>query len=518
MAGGNLTPRQKMINMMYLVLTAMLALNVSAEVLNAFALVDKGLNQSISTVRERNTADLDDFEKAMANNYDKVAPWKAKADSVHTKTNALYNRIQDIKISIIRKGDGIKAKSIGENSAIDVDMIEAVDNTDAAHNIMLGSSDTRSGEAYALREEINKYKQYLLTEIDPKANASRSIETGLLLKDPPMTGDGTNRTWETSQFDAMPLISAVALLSKLQLDVVSCESEAINWFRSRIDASDYKFSSIKPMINAHSNYVIKGTDYTAEIFLGAYDPTQKPILYINGRSYSANEKGKIEFKYTPGAVGPQRLPGTVEFMGPDGPEKEAIALEFMVGEPNVVVSPTKMNVVYRGIDNPLNVSMSGVAPERLQVKASNGTITQHGKECVLRPGEGRTCDVSVLLDGTQQMGTVSFRVKSLPTPAGAVFGVTGKTVNKNELAAAEGVIAEMKDFDFDLKYKVTSFKVSATINGYEEDAVAQSELMTDKQKQLISRTKSGQKVIFSEIKATGPGGQIELYDFVLKIR
>ncbi|MDR1680581.1 MAG: gliding motility protein GldM [Prevotellaceae bacterium] len=516
MAGGNLTPRQKMINMMYLVLTAMLALNVSAEVLNAFVLIDIGINKSIGTMREKNIADIDEFANAMADNHEKVAPWKAKADSVHTRTNALYERIHNLKIRLIHASDGKDAPAV-VNDSIFVQLIEGQDNTDVASGIMLG--EMNSGEASKLRNEINEYKQYLLSLIDPNSISARSIENVLQLKDPPMTSDGTNRTWEASQFESLPLISAIALLSKQQMDIVNCESEALKFLQNQIDASDFKFSNIDVALIPESKYILKGSEYKAEIFLAAYDPTQRPVFVTAGHAWRSGDKGKIEFKQLATTVGRQNISGNVEFVGPSGKTIIPLRFEYEVAEPNVVVSPTKMNVVYRGIDNPMSISLSGVSLDRLEPSVTNGTITRRGNEFFLRPGSGRTCDVSVILDGNQNMGTLSFRVKDIPTPTAAVFGITTKTINKNELAVAEGVVAEMKDFDFDLKYDITAFTVFVTIDGYANEETSRSKFFTDKQKQIISRTRSGQRVSFTDIKAKGPDGkEIELSDFSLRLR
>jgi gliding motility-associated protein GldM len=516
MAGGKLTPRQKMINMMYLVLTAMLALNVSAEVLNAFVIIDKGLTHSIATVRNKNDADISDFEKAMAENHDKVAKWKAKADSVHARTSELYQRIQDLKLEIVRSGDGAKTEAIDEDNNINVDLIEAQDNTDAAPRIMLGAMN--SGEAYKLRKEIDDYKQFLLSYVDAKSNTARSIEELLLLEDPPLSADGTFRSWEVAQFESVPLISAIALLSKRQLDIVNCENEALTYLRNQINAADFKLKDIDVIIKPVSNYVIKGTEYNAEIFLAAYDPSLRPVMTVNGVTYRANNQGRIEYKQTPGTVGPAGFNGTIQFIGPDGPTSRAVRGEFMVAEPNVVVSPTKMNVVYRGIENPMSISLSGASLDDLEINVTNATKSRRGNEFVIRPGDGRTCDVSVSLNG-KSMGSMSFRVKDIPKPMAAVHGISGKIVNKGELLASEGVVAEMKDFDFDLKYKITTFNVFVTIDGFVDEAVSNAERFTDKQKQLIGRVKSGQRVLFTEIKAMGPDGkQVDLSDFSLKLR
>ncbi len=517
MAGGKLTPRQKMINMMYLVLTAMLALNVSAEVLNAFKTIDKGLTKSITTVREKNTSDLNFFALAYNENPRKVAVWKEKAERVDAKSKEMYDYLQDLKAEIIKSGDNEKSPALEDIANIDVDKIDAIDNTNAVPRIMLGENN--DGKAYDLRKKIEEYKNYILEVIDDKSPSARhSIEELLHLVDPPMAADGTRTSWEISNFESTPLISAIALLSKMQLDVMNCESEVLGFLQNQIDAGDFKFSNIETAVIPNSNYVIKGTEYKAEIFLAAYDPTQRPVLKIGGREYNANEKGKIEFKTLATTVGEMKLNGQVEFIGPDGKTTQPVSLVYQVAEPNVVVSPTKMNVVYRGIDNPMNISLSGVSLDKLNPDVTNGTITRTGKDFMLRPGSGRTCDISVFVDG-KNMGTQSFRVKDLPTPNPVVEGISGKTASKGELGASLGMLAEMKDFDFDLRYTVVSFTMSVNIGGYEETKTANSYAFTDEQKQLLTRVKPGQRVSFTDIKAKGPDGRVvELYDLSVKIK
>jgi len=518
MAGGKLSPRQQMINMMYLVLTAMLALNVSAEVLDAFVTIDKGINQSTDIIREKNLANLDDFEKAMEENREKVEPWKNKADSVHAKTAEFYDYLHQLKVRIIRSGDGKDSKAVADSTAIDVGAINAKDNTDAASRIMLGSM--RSGEAFTLKERINEYKHFLLNFIDENSPAAHSIERMLLTENPPMTADGTNRTWE-SQFESLPLVSAVAILSKKQLDIASCESEVLTYLRNQVDASDFKFSSIDVITAPETKYVLKGTEFKAEIYLAAYDPTQRPTLNIGGRTYSANEKGKIEYKAMAETVGPKNYTGMVEFIGPEGLTQRPVTINFEVAEPNVVISPTKMNVVYRGLDNPLGISLSGVSHERLEARVSNdnGTISRSGSEFLVRPGSGRACDVSVFLDG-KNMGTMSFRVKDVPRPSPAIFGISGRTASRGELQAAEGVVAEMKDFDFDLKYNVTEFTVAVvTSDGYTREETSKTARFNEKQKQLFNGVRAGQRIWITDVKAVGPDGKaIDLNDFSIRVR
>jgi gliding motility-associated protein GldM len=331
--------------------------------------------------------------------------------------------------------------------------------------------------------------------------------------------DGEVVPWEVALFDGVPLISAVALLSKMQMDVYNSENEAISYLMRQIDASDFKFSDIDVAVIPSSNYVIQGTEFSAEMFLAAYDPTQNPVLTMGGRTYYANDKGKIVFKTVPGQIGPMNLRGSIEFIGPEGKTTRPVQLSYMVVEPNTVVSPTKMNVVYRGIANPISISSAGIPQDKLDVRITNGTIEHKGAEFLVTPGSGRMCEISVFVD-EKNMGAQQLRVKDLPTPAPQLDGITGKTATKNELLASQGILAAMpRDFDFDLRFRITSFSVFAIIDGFAMEETSNSNTFVPKQQQIFNRLRSGQRVTFTDIKAVGPDGRsIELSDLSIKLK
>ncbi len=517
MAGGVLTPRQKMINMMYLVLTAMLALNVSAEVLDAFVTIDKSIEHNIQIVAKKNLNAMSEFRMAAEENKEKVEPWLIKAENVAKQSSALYNYIQDLKVELVKSGDGDDSESIQPDNSINPELISSLSETDASSRIMVGDN---NGKAYDLRKKLNDYRDQLLSVIDEKRGAAVSNSVEELLKtEDGLSSDGEPRTWEVGMFSSVPLISAIAILSKLQLDVYNTEGEVLNHLAKAVDASDFKFSDIDVAVIPSSNYVIQGTEYSAEMFLAAYDPTQRPTLQMAGRTYAANEKGKIIFKTNPDHVGPVSLRGVIEFIGPDGKITRPVQLDYQVVEPNTVISPTKMNVVYRSVDNPLNISVSGVPQSKLEVRVSNGTLTKEGQIFTLVPGDARTCDITVLVDG-KSMGTQSLRVKDLPSPTPILDGVAGKTATKSELLASQGIRAEMpRDFDFDLKFRVVSFTVFATVDGYALEESSQSNMFVEKQRNIFNRLRSGQRISFTDIKAVGPGGKtVDLPDLSIKIK
>jgi gliding motility-associated protein GldM len=520
MAGGTLSPRQKMINMMYLVLTAMLALNVSAEVLDAFVVIDKSIEHNTRIVSEKNNNNLSDFRRAAAENREKVEPWLVKGEEVHRRAIALYNTINQIKLDLVVSGDGENSEGIVDGE-VKAELVGSLSDTDASSRVLVGSG-TFKGKASILRKAMNEYCDYLLSLVDETKNPVlyHSLIEMLRIPEIQQKTDGDVTSWEVAVFDGMPLISAVALLSKMQMDVYNSESEVVSYLMRQVSATDFKFSDIDIAVIPSSNYVIQGTEFSAEMFLAAYDPTQNPVLTIGSRTYHANEKGKIVFKTVPEDIGPVNLRGNIEFIGPEGKTTRPVNVSYMVVEPNTVVSPTKMNVVYRGIENPISISSAGIPQDKLDVRITNGTIELKGNEFLVKPSTGRLCEISVYVN-EKNMGTRQLRVKDLPTPTPQLDGISGKTTTKNELLASQGILAVMpRDFDFDLRFRVVSFSLFATdTNGFMVEGESNSAAFTTQQKQIFNRVRPGQRVTFTDIKAVGPDGRtIELSALSIKLK
>ncbi|MDR0295581.1 MAG: gliding motility protein GldM [Prevotellaceae bacterium] len=520
MSQANLSPRQKMINMMYIVLTALLALNISAQVLDAFVYLDKSIEHSIQIVAKKNAAALADFEREAIENEAKAGDYFRQAQQVAEETQKLYQYIQELKIELVLMGDGKKTKAITEDNKVNPEGIDALGGTDASNRVMIGSQ-KNNGKAFELRARLKAYSERVRSFIDPQRGTAviNSIEE-LLKAEDGYSKNKEYRSWEVSKFEGVPLIAALTNLSKLQLDIYNSETEVISFLAREVTASDFKFSDIEVAVIPSSNFVVKGSEYTAEIFLAAYDPTQRPVLRIGEQTLNANEKGKIVYKTSPQEIGQKAVSGEVWITTVEGPKSFPVQFKYTVVNPNTVISPTRMNVLYRGIENPVSISASGASHERMEVSMTNANWSRQGDTYIVKPGDGRTCEISVKVDGKQLDKPQSFRVKDLPLPMPMLDGLTSKLATKGELQASMGVKAEMpRDFEFDLKYRVTSFRVFASIDGYAEDEVSQSNTFTDKQKKIFDRLRSGQRVIFTEIKAIGPDGKtVELFDTSVKIR
>jgi gliding motility-associated protein GldM len=524
MGHGKETPRQKMIGMMYLVLTALLALNVSKSVLDAFILVDEGLTKTTRNFFQKNESLYTDFEAAYQLNKDKVGNWKSKADDVRVKTQELYDVMQEDKKEIVRTAEGDKTLAIHDDE-VDLRLVASKDNNNIPAEIMIVK---KKGEV--LKEKIVQYREFLVSLIDDKtANASlvASLEGNLNTDDaPPVKKGEEKRPWESEHFEDLPLASVITILSKMQSDIRNSESEIITYLLSQIDAGSFKFNKIESVVISNSDYIFKGQEYKAQVFLAAYDSTKQPTVQLDdGRALDVKD-GKGIYTATGSSVGTRTWAGTIVLKNSDGSDiRRVFKHEYQVAEASAVISPTKMNVFYRGVKNPVSISVSGVPKENLMAEISKGSIKRGGTDWEVFPGSGPegeivTVRVSAKVDNvTRFMGSMDFRVKDVPDPVAEVAGRSQGVIGIGELTRAGGVKAILKNFDFDLDFTVTEFTVSAVLSGgFTKTEISPSGSYSKPQLDIISQVKTGQRVTFENIKAVGPDGKTRtLNSIVLKI-
>lgn len=527
------TPRQRMIAMMYLVLTALLALNVSREIVEAFVLVEGGLNKSIENFNEKNKSIYESFSQAEMENEDKVKPWRIKADGVRARAKSISDHIQDLKIEIIQLADGADAIAV-KGRDIYSDSIVRADDIDIGGQVMIGSE--HNGKAYALKDSLKSFREFLITHVNPPKGIEDAINKILNTDPPKKTGSTEKKTWETVRFDNLPLIAVITMLSKIQTDISNVESDAINHLYKQIGILDVKVNRIEAVVRSNSSYIFKDAKYEAEVFLAASDTTSKPTIYQGPIDSIVDENGLVleyfmkgelgvdydtlhvedgKGKYT--AIGHSLSPnvkwgGLIELKTPSGIINYPFEASYQVGEIGLVVSPTKMNVLYIGVDNPVDISVPGVPKENIVATMTNGTIKPDSKTggWIVRPTTGdltaKKTNISVTaeIDGSKrEMGSAPFRVKMVPDPVAKVDLKKGGSIARSVLLAQTGVFAEIENFDFEMPFKVTSFDVSANIQGSEVVESSNSNKFTNAQKELIKRLRRDDKVFFENIKARG---------------
>ena len=546
MSKGKETPRQKMIGMMYLILTAMLALNVSKEAVEAFRKVDMSLTKTTANYIKKNDITYAAFDAAAAENPEKAGAWKTKAYEIKGRADELYNYIQDLKVEIITTAEGSDSEALLPDNQIDINKVKKIDENNVPSEILVGAN--QGGKGNDLKALIEDYREYLVETLEGKdASAERSI-LDILNTDNPQNLEKTGtEDWVTANFQTMPLVAAITMLSKMQVDVRNAETDVLNFLYTQIDAGAFRFNYIVPTVTTNTSYVMQGNEYEARVFVAATDTTQDLEIFVGPYTTKTNpdgtplyeptsqatqlpidESGRGVYRVRPGSVGEKSWGGVIRMKAPDGSVRTyKFDQKYSVGMPNVVVSPTAMNVLYQGIQNPLDISVPGVGSDKLTVRMTNGDISK-GKyknyrgEYVAQPrtvGQNAQIIVSANIDGkVQSFPPVEFRVRRLPDPEARFANMKEGNVLKSVAAAQQVVTAVLENFEFDLTYTVTGFTVSVNDKGYEITAESNNNRLTDKQKGLIGNLRAGQKLIIEKIKAVGPDGRTrDLNPIILKI-
>lgn len=513
------TPRQKMINMMYIVLTAMLALNVASEVLEAFRLIDSSLIHTLSAVDMKNQQIYTSFEQAYIENPAKVQEWKQKADQVQNITKKLNDYISNMKKELVIYSGSEK---IGAEYAYKPGSFILV--TQEGDSLEIKKQDDLNGtsefmikqkKAEELKANIIAYKNELVSVLGEEESELReTILKALETADPKEANKKSDKkTWESLHFENTPMAAILTVLSKIQIDVKNSESNVLNYLFSQIDAGSFKFNKLGARVIANSNIVFQGEPYEAEVFLAAEDTTQQPEIMINGRAAEVKD-GKAIYKVSTSEPGIFKWNGLIKYKTPDGIFKDyKFEQTYQVTKPSITMSATKMNVFYRGIDNPFDIS-GGIPKEDLEIEMENGKVTKSGDAFVIRPTEldeqGKRTKVTVYanVNGTRKsIGTSFWRVKKVPDPVAQVGGKSGGEIRKEVLVIQDGVLAVLEDFDFDFKYKVTQFELQTTgSGGYVVLKKSNSNRFTAEQKDLLKKANPESLVYIGNIKAVGDDG------------
>lgn len=511
MAGGNnvarMSPRQRMINLMYIVLTAMLALNVSSDVLNGFSQVQEGLHRTNLNMTAKNEIQFRYLSDLYRKNPAKVGPWMERGQQLHTRSSELYATIESLKTEIARKADGPQA---------DYNNLTNRDDLEAAGVIMLNPT---SRKGTRLRNAIDAYRTFVASQItDPEKR--KTVEEMLSTKVDRPKGTVGPYHWEDRMFDNMPAVAAITLLTKLQNDIRQAESEAMTTIITNVDIGDVRVNELNAYVIPNSNMIIRGGKYSANIVLAAIDTTMRPSIYVGGSKLN-NPNGLYEF--VPGAVGTHDFSGYIEVMRGDGTvAKHPFKSSYTVIEPMATISATMMNVLYAGINNPISISVPGVPMNAIQATMTNGTLTRNGDVWVAHPGKvgsEAVISVSAQLEGrTQNVGSMTFRVRKLPDPTPFIamkdaqgntvhYKGTPKRISKAALMAASGLGAAIDDDLLNVSYTVVSFStVFFDSMGNAIPEVSAGASFSPRQKEQFKRLKPGKSFFISNVKAKGPDG------------
>ena len=499
------SPRQKMINLMYVVLMAMLALNVSSDVLNGFSLVDKSLQTTTKNASEVNQGIYDDFEEQMQANPKKVKEWYDKAQVVRQMSDSLFNLAEELKVLIVYKSDGKNG---------DVTNIKNREDLEAATSVMLAPGTGRGGELYA---GINSYRDRIIQMVTD--SAQRRIIASNLSTEIPTNVRTLGKNWQEYMFESMPTAAAVTLLTKLQSDVRYAEGEVLHGLASNIGVKDIRVNELNAYVIPSAQTVVQGGKFSAQILMAAVDTTNRPTIYIGGQEIKS-DRGIYETVCS--RTGDFTLVGYIEMMNAQGElVRRDFEQKYTVVAPSATVSADLMNVLYAGYDNPMSVSVPGVAANQLQVSMSGGNLTPKGDgKFVAHPtqvGGEAVITVAARTEGrVQEMGKFTFRVRKLPDPTAYIAytdekGVEerfkGGKISKQVLLNANTLGAAVDDGLLNIPFRVTGFEtVTYDRMGNQFPVVSESAEFNERQKNTFRGLSRGKRFFISKIKAIGPDG------------
>jgi len=487
-------PRQKMINMMYLVLTALLALNVSAEILNAFKTVNRSIDNANGVLNANNNNIYASFADKLTKpeSRAKAEIWKPKADKVKALSAAMYNRIEELKVKVKEYGGFVKDKkdSLGYES-----------NLDAATRLM----DTE-GEGPKLEAELKKLKEELLN-VDPEIKQEFAKKLPIDLTYPESKTGNKSNSWTTSYFHMTPAIAAITILNKFQNDIKTSENQIVTFCHTKIGEVEVRFDKLGFVGGLSSQYLMPGEKLKVYAALGATSSGAAPQISINGRPVSLNADGIAETEFPVSGSGSVDV--LIHYKDQDGVEKTIPKkLPYTVGQPSgVAVSADKMNVLYIGVDNPLTIT-AGVGSEKVNATFSGGTISRvRGAAWIAKPAKPGEHNINVIIDG--KTTPVKYRVKYLPDPAAFVSNKRGGPIPAGDLKAQGGMIARLLDSDFEAAFKVVSYNVGAIGGKYPvyQTSPNNGNRWSGGAATIINNATPGTSIFFDNIKVVGPDGR-----------
>jgi len=533
MAGGKETPRQKMIGMMYLVLTALLAMNVSKTILKGYVRVNESIVRGRENLEENNKRITQAFENTIAGNA-AAAPYLEKAKEAQKIISEAEKYIDQVKLNVIGASEETtKADTVHLRYA---QRIDDYDNPSRVLGIAEPSTPQNGSlTAVEMKDKLNKASAALLAILegmknDPKTKLLdddfNNLKAKIIDLKPHDSGgeeDGLKMTYEIENFYHMPMAAVVCNLNKTAADFANCEAEILNIFSAASGKLSIKFDNLKARVIAPSSYIQAGQQYTADIFIGASSSKilkedMKIYIGVDSAGAAAGKTGEEvpiergEGKYLKGtsAQGDQKYFGVIKYKNPDGTFKYyPFSQEYKVAAPAVAISADQMRVFYAGVENPVSVSAAGVSPTDIQISASMGKYVPKGsgKYVFTFTGTG-TCNISVSAKGKSQGPPVPFKVKPLPKPEIKVAGKFAPAeMKKGDLSLVSALGAGANGFDFAANFVVLSYEVVGKVKGQVKIASGNSNNLAADAAGIVKAADVGSK-LYIDAKIKGPDGKI----------
>lgn len=507
------SPRQKMINLMYIILMAMLALNISTEVLNGFSIVEESLNRTTDNSSQENESMYSDFEGLMKKNPEKVEAWFTKAKAVKMMSDSLYNFAQQLKVAIVKKADGEKGN---------VYKIENKDNLEAAGEVMLSPIGGKGGKLFAA---INSYRSRIIRMVDDPQQ-KKIIESNLstnVSRQSRLLG----KNWQEYMFENMPVAAAITLLSKLQSDVRYAEGEVLHTLVSNIDMKDIRVNKLSAFVIPEKTTLYPGERFSANIVMAAIDTTQQPQIYVNGQRISARNG---QYSFTAAGVGEHSFGGYILMQNRNGDvlKRNFLQKYSVIPAPNsATVAADMMNVLYAGYNNPMSVSVPGIPSNAVSISMTGGSMISKGNGhfIAVPTAVGRDVTVHVTARDKGQIRSLPpfiFHVRKLPDPTAYVALGTnrfkGGAMPKASLMGARGINAAIDDGLLDIQFKVVSFETVFFDNmGNALPIASEGSAFSERQRDTFRGLSRNKRFYISHVKAVGPDGITRILNGALEI-
>ena len=487
-----------MINLMYVVLMAMLALNISTEVLDGFSIVEESLNRTTANSSKENESLYGSFADQMKTNPQKVKEWFEKATAVKRMSDSLYNFAQELKVAIVREADG------KDGNVYD---IKGKDNLEAASHVMLAPG---TGQGRRLYNAINSFRTRILAMV-PDAH-QRAVIAGNLTTAVPRNANTMGKNWQEYMFEDMPVAAAVTLLSKLQSDVRYAEGEVLHTLVANIDMKDIRVNKLSAFVIPESRTVISGDQFQAQIVMAAVDTTQQPEVYVGGRRISGGT-----YRFTASGVGEHSFGGYITMRDGSGNTlRRNFTQKYTVVAPSATVSADLMNVLYAGYDNPVSISIPGVPLSNVSAAMSGGGFRSIGMgRYIARPtavGHDVTISVASNANGSsRQMGKFTFHVRKLPDPTAYLQIGTSRFreggLSKASLMGVNSLSAAIDDGILDIQFRVTGFETVFFDNmGNAVPMASNGAQFSERQRDTFRKLSRNKRFYIANITAVGPDG------------
>ena len=494
-----------MINLMYVVLMAMLALNVSTEVLNGFSVVEESLTRTTKGSIKENQLVYDNLDMQMRMNPAKVGEWYNKAQEVRRMSDSLYNFAEELKLAIVQEADGKDGQ---------VENIKNREDLEAANQVMLAPGRGKGRELYDAIQSFRKRISGMTSDMSKKQIINGNLSTVI-----PAKARAMGKNWQEYMFEDMPAAAAITLLSKLQSDVRYAEREVLHTLVSNIDVKDIRVNLLDAFVIPNSRTIVRGDRFSARIVMAAVDTTQVPDIYIGGQK--VNLKDGL-YETVCGRTGDFTLKGYMETVNGNGDLiRRDFSQEYSVVDPSATVSADLMNMLYAGYNNPISISVPGVPLTKVQASMTNGTLQSVGPgKYIARPAKiGQDATITVISTNTgraQQMGQYTFRVRKLPDPTpyismkdehGNPTRFKGGGLPKGQLVAIDKIGAAIDDGILDIAFRVQSFETVFFDNmGNAVPMASEGAAFSSRQRDTFRKLARNRRFYISRVVVVGPDG------------